>query len=177
MSRGAGLIWCPTSNDFLFGRTAEVGDLAAAGCLALGTDSRLTGELDVLAELRAAAATGQLPGEQLLPLVTTNPARLLRLTDGGRGRVRVGWQADLVLLPPARSGDPVSRLLELSRADLRLVMIGGRPVVADPDLEPLFDLTRTPARRVTLDGVDKLMAGPLVEELQSSSLGEGGLAL
>ncbi len=177
VSRGGGLIWCPTSNDFLFGRTAEVGDLAAAGCLALGTDSRLTGELDVLAELRAAAATGQLPGEQLLPLVTTSPARLLRLTDGGRGRIRVGWQADLVLLPPARGGDPASQLLELTRADLRLVMIAGRPVVADPDLEPLFDVTRTPARRVTLDGVDKLMAGRLVEQLHSSSLGEGGLTL
>jgi len=52
MNRGAGLIWCPSSNHFLLGGTADVADLAAAGWLALGTDSRLTGELDMLAELR-----------------------------------------------------------------------------------------------------------------------------
>ena len=52
----ASLVWCPSSNDFLFGRTAAVRRFDDAGRLALGTDSRLSGEGDLLDELRAAHA-------------------------------------------------------------------------------------------------------------------------
>ena len=37
----AGLIWCPSSNSRLFGRTAQAGELVRRGRVALGTDSRL----------------------------------------------------------------------------------------------------------------------------------------
>jgi cytosine/adenosine deaminase-related metal-dependent hydrolase len=109
--------------------------------------------------------------------VTTNPAAMLRLEDGGRGRIRVGRPADLVLLPPAGERDPVSHLLDLHRSDLRMVMIGGRPVVADTDLEPVFAAARTTPRRVGVDGVTKLMDERLAEMLRRSSLKETGLSL
>ncbi len=109
--------------------------------------------------------------------MTTGPARLLRLVDGGRGRIRVGWPADLVLLPPADGRDPIAHLLGLTRADLQLVVIDGRPVVADPGLEVIFQLTGTPAQRITVDGVGKLMDGRLVDRLRTSSLAEPGLTL
>ena len=58
---GAGLVWCPASNAFLFGETALVGALVdgsdeARVTVALGTDSRVTGSRDLLDELREASA-------------------------------------------------------------------------------------------------------------------------
>src|SRR5581483_9740809 len=47
--RRAGLVWCPASNVFLFGRTAGVRRALDAGvCMALGRDSRLSGARDLL---------------------------------------------------------------------------------------------------------------------------------
>ena len=80
---GAGLVWCPSTNFFLLGQTAEVRAFAEAGKLALGTDSKLTADGDMLDELRCAAATGQLSPQQLFRAVTTDAAKLLRLRNAG----------------------------------------------------------------------------------------------
>src|SRR5258706_8626807 len=65
---GAGLVWCPASNAFLFGRTAPVCGLVAGSDesrvpVAVGTDSRLTGSLDLFDELRAARDAVAFPPE------------------------------------------------------------------------------------------------------------------
>jgi cytosine/adenosine deaminase-related metal-dependent hydrolase len=54
LSLGAGLVWCPTSNLKILGRTLDPRRRVDAGRLALGTDSRLSGSRDLLDELRAA---------------------------------------------------------------------------------------------------------------------------
>ena len=80
---GAGLVWCPASNAFLFGRTAMVwaligGSDACRVTVALGTDSRVTGSLDLLDELRAARAAWPVPPHRLFGMVTSEAGRLLR---------------------------------------------------------------------------------------------------
>ena len=62
---GAGLVWCPSSNQFLFDQTADVRAFDDADRLALGSDSRLSGDGDLLDELKAAHATRQLSAEGL----------------------------------------------------------------------------------------------------------------
>ena len=123
---GAGLIWCPSSNLRLFGRTADVGELAARGRVALGTDSRLSGARDLLDELRVAAAAVGLDDGTLELLATRDAARLLRLTD--RGVLRAGARADILILPASVS------LVAAKRSDLRLVLQGGRVRYGDRDL-------------------------------------------
>jgi cytosine/adenosine deaminase-related metal-dependent hydrolase len=169
IERGGGLIWCSGSNVFLFGQTACVSDLAQAGKLALGSDSRLSGEFDLLAELRVAHETGQLSPRDLFQLVTLNPARLLRLRAGG--------PADFVLLPPPTGADPFAHLLSLTRADLDLVMLAGKPIVGSPRMQPSFTATKTKATSVWVDQVEKLLAQHLAERLQKSSVQEPGLIL
>jgi cytosine/adenosine deaminase-related metal-dependent hydrolase len=174
--RGGGLVWCPASNDFMFGRTAQVAELAAAGKLALGSDSRLSGSFDLLAELRAAQATGQLAPAELFGLVTHRAARLLGLTQPGLGRVEVGGVADLVLLPPPAGDDLAAHLLQLRRAQLELVMVGGRPLVGSPVMQPVFSASRTRFVPVRLDQSEKLMAQGLARRLQNSRAAEPGLS-
>ena len=171
---GGSLIWCPSSNLFTLGQTAEVRELAEAGRVALGSDSRLSGVRDLLEELQAARATGQLDAAGLLRLVTTDAAAILRLPHAGR--LAAGGPADLIVLPDG-PGQAAERLLTLTRAALRLVMIGGRPGYADPDFAPLFALAGVRAEPVRVDGRPKLLAGWIVDGLRRSSIAEAGLEL
>jgi cytosine/adenosine deaminase-related metal-dependent hydrolase len=174
---GGGLIWCPGSNCFLFGQTAQVQEFAQAGRLALGSDSRLSGEFDLLAELKVAHGTGQLSPQQLFQTVTTNAARLLRLSEGGQGQICLGGPADLVLLPPPISSDPFLRLLQLDRSQVDLVMIAGRPLVASPQAQSLFEATRTRFTPISVDGAQKLLARLIATRLKQATISEPGVLL
>src|SRR5258708_32179130 len=77
----AGLIWCPSSNSRLFGRTAEGSELLRRGRVALGTDSRFSGAQDLLCELRAARETTTLEAGALESPGTRDAAAPLRLAD------------------------------------------------------------------------------------------------
>lgn len=125
VASGSALIWCPSSNLHLFGETADVAGLIAQGRVALGSDSRLSGEADLLGELRVARAVGGLDEGTLEALVTVEGARLLRLHD--RGVLQPGAVADLLVLPPRL---PLSGA---TRADVRLVMVGGVMRYGDPE--------------------------------------------
>jgi cytosine/adenosine deaminase-related metal-dependent hydrolase len=182
VEQGAGLIWCPGSNIFMFGQTAQVEALAKAKMLALGSDSRLSGEPDLLAELRVAQATGQISPQNLFESVTSNPAQMLGLTRYGVGSLQVGGFADLLLLPAA-THDPLSdaklflQLLSLKRAQIQLVMLAGKPLVASPDLKHIFDATKTKATLAIVDHTEKLMVRPLAARLRRSLLAEPGVFL
>ena len=171
-ARGAGLIWCPASNDFMLGATAQVAELAAQGRVALGSDSRLSGAADLLAELRCAAATGQVDAATLLRLVTTDAANLLRRPAAGR--LTVGVPADLVVLPPL-AASPEATLLAATRADVRLVLVGGQPRYGD--LPEAFAAHREPAVRVRVDGQPKLLAAALARRLTQLAVVEPGVTL
>ncbi len=123
---GGGLIWCPSSNLRLFGKTADVRMLARSGRVALGTDSRLSGSRDLLEELRLVAQIGDLDESSVEALVTRSAAGLLRLPD--RGALGAGLRADIVVL---RRGVTLTRAC---RTDVRLVLRDGRPYYGDIDL-------------------------------------------
>jgi cytosine/adenosine deaminase-related metal-dependent hydrolase len=161
---GAGLVWCPGSNRHLFGRTLDPDWLYAQGRLALGSDSRISGERDLLSELALVRELTGWSDERLEAWVTTDAACLLGLHD--RGRLEPGLRADLIALPP---GMPLARA---SRADLRLVVVGGRPVYGDVDLGEVLGLVP-----VRLDGRPKALAPHLVRMLGATALREPGLEL
>jgi cytosine/adenosine deaminase-related metal-dependent hydrolase len=167
-SASAGLIWCPSSNLRLFGQTAQVGELALCGRVALGTDSRLSGARDLLEELRVARESAGLDEAVLESMVTKQSAALLRLPD--RGALRVGALADMVVLP-ARV--PLS---QVSRADIRLVVIGGSPRYAD---EAYARVMAPPAfwADVRVDGRPKMLESSLAAALSGSKSGEPGLEI
>lgn len=165
---GAGLIWCPSSNLRLFGRTAQVGDLAARHRVALGTDSRLSGSRDLLEELRIAADLGAIADERLEDMVTSTAAKLLRLND--RGALRAGLRADLLVLPAG------ARLGKAARRDVRLVMVDGVVRYGEAD----YARRARPGAEwtcVRVDGVPKMLDEPIATRLARSCAGEPGLEL
>jgi cytosine/adenosine deaminase-related metal-dependent hydrolase len=162
----AGLVWCPSSNLLLFGRTVRVEELVERGRAALGTDSRLSGSRDLLAELRVAHEYSLLNEAALESIVTHQSAALLRLHD--RGALRPGLLADLIVLP---AGMP---LWEASRADIRLVTIGGRPRYADATYARNLDSLALWAE-VRVDGRPKMIDSELAGALAMAKVDEPGL--
>ncbi|MBI3914976.1 MAG: amidohydrolase family protein [Chloroflexi bacterium] len=172
IERGAAMIWCPSSNFFLLGKTADVREFAAAGRVALGTDSRLTGDGDIWDELRAARATAQLSARDLFRLMTTDAAKILRLPRAGS--IEIGAPADLIALPRA-DGDAFESLARIQRADVQLVMIAGKPLYGDPAFESLFTRIGARVARVRVDGREKLLAAKVAARLRRNAAPERGV--
>ena len=120
--RGCGVVWCPSSNDFLFGRTLAPGALRRGIPVALGTDSPLTAAGGMFEELASAQAFGASPDE-LYSMVTDAPARMLRLWSGA-GTLEPGAPADWIALRD-RGLAPCEALLE--GPELELAFVAGEP--------------------------------------------------
>lgn len=120
---GAALVWCPTSNHFLFGRTTSPELLESACDVLLGSDSRLTGKGDLLDELRAARSLRILDDDRLADSVGATCARRLGI---GEPSLEPGNKADLILL-----GAP---LTQARSGDVALVVVDGVPRVARPNV-------------------------------------------
>ena len=172
LAAGAGVVWCPASNLRVLGATLDPRSLLAAGRLALGTDSRLSGASDLLEELRVARDASGLPAADLLRLVTEQAAAVLGVPSAGH--LGPGAVADLVVVRDI-DGDPREALIGLPRSSLRAVVLGGVPRVADPDLLPWLEAAGVPARHVLLDGVPKVVDDRLFTD-EASAL-EPGLSL
>jgi cytosine/adenosine deaminase-related metal-dependent hydrolase len=174
---GAGLVWCPASNRFLFGRTAPIDafverEPGSDSAIAIGTDSRLSGARDFLEELREARASAGLEPATLMRMATRNGASLLKLPRAGR--ITPGLPADLLILPPL-APDPAEALLRLDRSRIRLVTVAGRPFVGAPELRAVFEARRVPAAKATLDGEARLLDAMLARRIRSSGVAEPGL--
>lgn len=172
IAAGAAVVWCPGSNRALLGRTLDPRRLREAGRLLLGSDSRLSGERDLLEELRLALDRYGLTPTQLLGLVTRDAARILGLA--GRGRLSPGAHADLLIVEDRRD-DPVRSLLGITRSEIRAVVRDGRPLIADPDFAHWFVASGLDTVPVTLDGRPKLLDRRLADTALLSL--EPGLAL
>jgi cytosine/adenosine deaminase-related metal-dependent hydrolase len=175
---GGGLVWCPASNAFLFGRTALICPLVAGRgearlTVALGTDSRITGSRDLLDELRAAREAVALPPETLVRMVTVDAAKLLRQPRAGR--LAVGAPADLVVLPPS-ADQPGAALLAASRRDVRLVAVEGRPLVGDPEFAAIFEARKVTPRPLRVDAAPKLGDSGLVRRIAGCPIAEPGVS-
>ncbi|MFN8528103.1 MAG: hypothetical protein U0670_05790 [Anaerolineae bacterium] len=155
-----GLVWCPTSNDYLLGTQPKLGAwLASGGRLVLGSDSRLTAECDFQFE--------QLQAKRLLidagwPDYLFDTAGLMR--DSLAETLSPGSRADWFI---SQGG--------VARADLALIVRGGVPQIGDPDLMEKFP--HIEAVDATLDGKPKRVNLQLARQIQRCSLKEPGLEI
>ena len=141
---GAALVWCPSSNVFLFGRTAPESLFRGENDVLLGSDSLLTGLGDLLDELRFARAVGRLDDERLECSVGALAARRLGLAPP---TLEPGAPADFVLLS--------APLLEANSGHVRLVVADGTPRVAAPEAAHQLEAHGVRGRRMTVAGVTR----------------------
>jgi hypothetical protein len=121
--RAASLVWCPSSNAFILGRTLKAAVFTSGVRVALGTDSAMSREGGLLDELRFARKSLQLPASRLYSLVTRDAAEIMRLRMG-EGSLSQGAVADLLVVCD-RGQTPAATLLGLRVGDIELVLVGG----------------------------------------------------
>lgn len=155
---GCSVITCPSSSEFLYGASAPVSRLKRRNVpVALGTDSTLSGSPTLLHEIRYAHEIGMATAEHLFELVTNDAARIFQLTDG-RGTIREGGRADLVVFPSSSA-----RPFELPiHDDPALVLVRGNVHLARADFAAHLDLGSPNGR---IEGRPIWLAGDL-QELQ-----------
>jgi cytosine/adenosine deaminase-related metal-dependent hydrolase len=159
-SAGAGLVWCPTSNVFLFRRTHDRTILQTLPRLALGSDSPLTATGDLLDEIHFAAQVVGLPFEELYSLVTTRAADVLRLTSG-EGTLRIGARSDFFAIRDTGES-PARRLASLNYRDVEFVVIGGQVQLTSARLlARLPRLVTTGLRPLEIEGELRWIRAPL----------------
>ena len=123
--RGAGLVWCPSSNLFTLGKTLGRDDLRQHRRVALGSDSALTAQGDLLDEIRVAQSATCVGSKQLFNMVTREAAEILRLPRC-QGSLQAGTVADVIALPDWGQS-PADTLAESSFREVELVVLAGQP--------------------------------------------------
>jgi cytosine/adenosine deaminase-related metal-dependent hydrolase/ubiquinone/menaquinone biosynthesis C-methylase UbiE len=121
---GASLVWCPTSNHFLFGCTHTRETLSAINKVLLGSDSPLTAAGDLLDEIGFAYSEIGIPADELYRMLFTRPRSVFRLQDG-QGSIGPGATADLVAVPD-RGRSPAETVATTATKDVELVVVAGR---------------------------------------------------
>ena len=158
--RGAALVWCPTSNRFLFGRTHTWQSLLKVNNLILGSDSPLTSAGDLLDEVGCAYFEASVSAEELFRMVVTRPPSVFRFTDG-RGVIRPGAAADLIAVRDSGKS-PAETLVTISSSDIELVVIGSRVQLAsEAVLERLSGDLSSGLYPLEVDGQIRYVRAPL----------------
>lgn len=154
------LIWSPRSNIILYGRTTNVGLALDAGMtVALAPDWTPSGGPNLLSELRygryvsQAAMSGRLSSRDLVEMVTSRAATAVDRPQ--IGSLVEGRYADVMVVPD-RGCDAYDTLIDAPAADVRLVVVNGRPLYGDAALmNALPDATRARCEAVTVCGQSK----------------------
>jgi len=178
LAAGSSLVWCPASNEFLFGTTVPARQFLdtspdAWSHVCLGSDSRVTGSRDLLDEIHAAAAASAVTSAELLKMVTIAAARILRLPEAGE--IRLGNPADLLVLPGAHE-TAADTLAAAHRADVALVTIGGRPLLAQPRFRDVFAARGVDACPASVDDHDRVLESALARDVVRCPIQEPGVA-
>ncbi|MFK7989778.1 MAG: amidohydrolase family protein [Sandaracinaceae bacterium] len=139
-STGASVIWSPSSNLILYGETAPIADILSRDItVGLGPDWTVSGEDDMLSEMRVASDYARAEGiaalttARIWEMATQGSADAVGLA-GALGVLEVGARADVSVFG-RRSMDPYQAVLDSRAQDVRLVFIDGQAYYGDMALE------------------------------------------
>jgi cytosine/adenosine deaminase-related metal-dependent hydrolase len=135
---GAKIVWSPLSNLLLYGKTTNIpAALDAHVLVSLGSDWSPSGSANVLGELKVADHvnqrlwSGRISDEQLVAMVTINPATAYHL-DARIGSIEVGKAADLLVVTRRPGVSAFRSLIDAQPSDVLLVTVGGDPLFGVP---------------------------------------------
>ncbi len=157
-----GVVWCPSTNQYLLGATIHARRWIYAGIdVAIGSDSRLTADGDLHQEVKVArrnAVDTNILDEATAP----RAAKIAGIP--GVGNLDRDSYADIQLSMP-QSG--------LGRDAIGLILREGMPQIGEPDLMAQFPHVQTVA--CTVDGIEKRMHIRLARQVHRCRLKEAGL--
>lgn len=164
--RAGSLIWCPSSNLFTLGTTLDPRSFSPWCPVALGSDSALTAEGDLLDEVRVAMQVTNVEPQEIFEMVTQRAAQVLQL-EQGEGTLISGGVADLIAVADS-GGSPAETFASCTFRDVELVMVAGRVQLLSSALRERWPKEfRRALASLRIEGVERLIAAPrdgLIEE-------------
>lgn len=163
LEKGASVVWCPTSNLHIFGKTTNIKlflDMGVNVCL--GTDYSPSGSVHLLEELKTAKSIyfglygEELEESTLLKMVTENPRKAFRL--GNPNALMPGLSADLLIINDDKNAKEIN-VSDLSWKHIDLVVIDGYPIYGSSEYKSLFLHFGLETEEFSIDGKTKLVAG------------------
>jgi len=135
-----GTDWSPSGSRNLLGEL-KVADIALRDSKVLGRSRALVPELSMEGKHGWEVAKAEIALDRLLvDMVTQNPAKTLRWQDAV-GSIKAGNVADIFVISkpchtrrPNLPSSPYRSLIDATERDVRLVMVGGDPLVGERDL-------------------------------------------
>lgn len=162
--KNANLVWCPNSNMFMFNRTGNVKKwLGNHINVALGTDSPMSGGLNILDELQFGKKTYKklynqdINDKTLLNMVTINAAKAF-LMDQTLGSIAVNKSADFVLINNTAK-DPYKAIINTKLEDIALVFFEGNPIYGDKEYKDIFKKANIKTSKFKINKKEKLCIG------------------
>lgn len=165
--RRTSLVLCPSSNRFLFNKVPDWSIIRGVENLALGSDSPLTSEGDLLDEVRFAMRNLGLSAHSVYRMVTEAPASMLRLRDS-QGSIKVSGAADLIAVWDS-GHNAAETIRSLTFKDVELVMVAGRVNLAS---EAIF--AKLPGQMqigmepLSVAGITRWLRAPVVQLLEQT---------
>ena len=177
--RRASVILCPTSNQFLFGRSPSLAFLRSVDHVVLGSDSPLTAAGDLLDEIRFTHKQIGVDANSVYGMVTDRSASVLRLRQG-EGQLWLGSIADLIAVRDVGLS-PAETLAQLTNDKIELVIVGGRVQLAGACLyKRLSGTLQQGLQPLEVEGVLRWVRAPIdrlladAAEILGSDLRVGG---
>jgi cytosine/adenosine deaminase-related metal-dependent hydrolase len=126
-------VWCPQSNDFLLGKTAQVAILAKDTHVLFGTDSTLTGNWDIWQHIRYARQLQLLNDEELYNSLNTTATHTWKLPCG---KIKKGRRADIVITRNKNYQNDLEGYFLTTPKEILLVLNNGNTMLFDEELLP-----------------------------------------
>ncbi len=162
--RGCTVVWCPSSNFFMFNVTCKIKKILNAGInCALGTDSTHTGSINLFEEIRFAREMfKKMYGEVLdariiFDMVTINAAKAFRMQKE-IGTIEENKFADIFVLKP-RDDNPYEALIKAQVEDIELLTWAGTPVLGSKRYKEFFQLDGKGYTDIRVRGQEKFVKG------------------
>lgn len=155
---GTSLCWCPDSNHFLIGKTLDIYNSLALGVnVVIGTDSTITGGINLLEEMRFAKRTFQdIESKEILRMVTENAARALFLPEQYGSLER---STDELLLTDKLVENAYDNILLVHPVHIQLLLHEGKPVFGDRNWLECFETDESQYSFFMMDDREKFVVG------------------
>jgi ubiquinone/menaquinone biosynthesis C-methylase UbiE/cytosine/adenosine deaminase-related metal-dependent hydrolase len=171
--RGGSLVLCCSSNEFLFGRHHIANFIRCFERVAIGTDSSLTAEGDLLDEIRFLIARAGLTAREAFAMVTGQSAGVLRLGERN-SKILPDRDADMIAIRSQEIA-PCELLAHASFRNVEMVMVGGRIQLASPSiLERLPADLRAGMEPLEIQGTLRWIRAPIQKLLAQAAEHIGG---
>lgn len=164
----ASVVWCPTSNFFMFKETTNIRRLLQKGVnVCLGTDSPMSGGLNMFEELQFAQALykeryhEELDAKTLVQMVTTHPSKAFRLPL--LGKLEPGCMADILVISGGDVNNPYQSLVNAWFQNVKLLMKDGQPLYGVGEYLDQFKRYGGHYQMVNINGSQRILAGKPVD--------------